>query len=246
MLKPQFEELDYRQTPLGELILRRRTILALENREVYEIILGDAFLMSSLYTAVEEALSHLGIGAVLESYSELDVVVGGLGLGYTAREALAHEEVRRLFIVDYLQPVIEWHEKGIVPLGDGLAKDARCSFVHGDFFALALAEEGEPHFDASGVVTKFHAILLDIDHSPENLLHERHGAFYEASGFQRLASKIHPGGVFALWSDDPPDERFMAALRSVFASCQSHVVTFVNPLRDGVSSSTVYVARTHG
>ena len=94
--KPRFEELAYHETPLGELSLRRRTMLSLENREVYEIILGDAFLMSSLFTEVEQALARLGLAAAGESFpdsDDLDVVVGGLGLGYTAVEALKDPSV---------------------------------------------------------------------------------------------------------------------------------------------------------
>ena len=64
--KPRFEELAFHETPLGELSLRRRTILSLENREVYEIILGDAFLMSSLFTEVEQALARLGLAAAAD------------------------------------------------------------------------------------------------------------------------------------------------------------------------------------
>jgi len=109
--------------------------------------------------------------------------------------------------------------------------------VHGDFFELALSEEG---FQAG---QKYHAILLDIDHSPEHLLHERHGKFYQADGLRKLAEKIHPGGVFGLWSDDPPEENFMAALNEVFESCESHVVSFYNPIQEEDFESTVYVAR---
>lgn len=239
---PRFEELDFRQTPLGDLSLRRRTILSLDNLEVHEIILGDAYLMSSLFTEVEQALSRLGIAAAEQAFPEakLDVVVGGLGLGYTARAALEHESVGSLLVVDYLQPVIEWHEQGLVPLGPGLVADPRCRFVPGDFFKLAGAEGFDP--DAAG--RRLHAVLLDIDHSPSNLLHERHAGFYSPAGLRLLVEKLHPGGIFALWSDDPPDEGFMAALGEVFASCESHVVTFANPLRDNESASTVYVARS--
>ncbi|MEP4078184.1 spermidine synthase [Haloferula sp.] len=240
---PRFEELDYRQTPLGELILRRRLLPALDNLEVYEVILGDAYLMSSLFTEVEQALSRLGLAAAKKSAGDgtsLDVVVGGLGLGYTARAALEEPAVGSLLVVDYLEPVIEWHEKGMVPLGPGLNDDARCGYVHGDFFELSLSEtEG---FDPKDAARMFHAILLDIDHSPANLLHERHGEFYEAEGLRKLAAKIHPGGVFALWSDDPPEESFMKALGEVFASCESHVVSFENPHLERMSESTVYVA----
>lgn len=244
---PLFEELDYRKTPLGELILRRRTVLSLDSLDVYEIILGDAYLMSSLFTEVEKALSHLGLAAATASFpgdGALDVVVGGLGLGYTARAALEHDSVASLIVVDYLEPVIEWHEKGLVPLGQGLVSDARCRFVHGDFFDLAVASDSGPGFDPENSGRRFHAVLLDIDHSPANLLHERHGNFYSPGGLRKLAAKLHPGGVFALWSDDPPEEGFMKALGEVFANCESHIVTFHNPLQDRDSASTVYVART--
>jgi spermidine synthase len=244
--KPPFEELDYRQTPLGELILRRRTVLSLDNREVHEIILGDAFLMSSLFTEVEVALANLGLASAVESFpgESLDVVVGGLGLGFTARAALDHPAAGSLLVVDYLEPVIEWHRKGLVPLGPGLSADPRCRFVHGDFFELALSADGEGGFDPDAPGRAFHAILLDIDHSPKNLLHERHAAFYDPEGLRRLAGKLHPGGVFALWSDDPPDDDFMSSLVRVFSSCESHVVAFHNPLQERDSESTVYVART--
>ena len=247
--KPRFEELDYRQTPLGDLILRRRTVPTLENREVYEIILGDAYLMSSLFTEVESALSRLGLAAASVAFpgkAELDVVVGGLGLGHTAQVALEQEALRSLIVVDYLKPVIEWHEKGLVPLGAGLAGDERCRFVCGDFFGLAVAGEGEGSFDPEETGRKFHAVLLDIDHSPVNLLHERHSGFYDPEGLRKLAAKLHPGGVFALWSDDAPTEEFMGALSQVFESCESHVVRFYNPHQDCESESTVYVARMAG
>jgi len=243
--KPRFEELDYRKTPLGELILRRRTILSLDNLEVYEIILGDEFLMSSLFTAVEVALADLGLEKTRTQFpdaGDLDIVVGGLGLGYTARAALANDRVGSLTVVDYLEPVIEWHRDGLVPLGPELTADERCRFVHGDFFRLALADPTVEGFHPDDPAKKFHTILLDIDHSPDKLLHEAHGNFYSPEGLQKLADRLHPGGVFAMWSDDPPEVTFMDSLKSVFTECESHIVTFHNPLQDRDSASTVYVA----
>ena len=77
-----FEELDYRPTPIGALSLRRRRELSL-GVDVFEIKLGDEYLMSSLFTASEIALARLGLAEL--SGADLDVVVGGLGLGYTAK-----------------------------------------------------------------------------------------------------------------------------------------------------------------
>ena len=238
-MSASFAELDYHQTPLGELTLRRRRIAALDDLEVYEVKLGNAFLMSSLFHEVEVALADLGLAGL--DAPELDVVVGGLGLGYTARAALKHPAVRSLIVVEALDAVIEWHEQGLVPLGPELTGDPRCRFVHGDFFALAASGHG---FDPAGPGRKFHAVLLDIDHSPRNLLHVSHGAFYEPAGLRRLTAHLHPGGVFALWSDDPPDESFLVVLHDGFATANARVVTFYNPLLERDSASTVYVART--
>jgi spermidine synthase len=232
-----FEELDYRETPLGELILRRRLVLSLGGIEVYEIKLGDAFLMSSLFHEVEVALARLGLSE-LES-PPWDVVVGGLGLGYTAVAALGRPEVASLLIVDALSPVIEWHQRGLVPLGAKLTGDARCRMLHADFFACARSTAG---FDPAQPGRLFHAVLLDIDHSPRNLLHPSNAAFYGLEGLRSLATHLHPGGVFALWSDDPPDDEFLDALGAVFATTRAHIVSFPNPLLEGTSESTVYVA----
>ena len=239
-MKPLFEELDFRPTPLGDLILRRRRMAMLDDLIVYEVLLGKGYLMSSLFHEVEEALADLGLAAV--EGDKLDVVVGGLGLGYTAVAALKDSRVAELLVVDTMAAVIEWHETEMVPLGKTLNDDPRCRFVHGDFFALAAAPE--LGFDPDQPARKFHAVLLDIDHSPQNLLHERNAAFYSADGLRRLAAQLHPGGVFALWSDDPPDEDFLSHLAEVFETSQAHVVKFFNPLLDKDSASTVYVARS--
>jgi spermidine synthase len=223
----RFEELDFRQTPIGEVSLRRRwhQVLAVD---VFEVILGDEHLMSSVFTVAEIALARLGLAAA--EGSALDVVVGGLGLGYTAAAALEDPRVASVQVVEFLEPVIDWHERGLVPLGAELAGNPRCSFVHGDFFSMALP-------------APVHAVLLDIDHSPQHVLHPSHAGLYTHQGLTALAATLHPGGVFALWSDDPPDEQFLDLLRAVFATAEGHLVPFANPLTGGTSSNGVYVAR---
>lgn len=232
-----FEELDFRNTPMGELTLRRRTQLSL-GIEVYEVKLGDEFLMSSLFTEGEIALAQLGLAALA---APLDVVVGGLGLGYTARAVLDNPAVRSMLVIDALPAVIDWHRRGLVPLGKGLTADPRCEFLNGDFFALAAS----PEFDSRLPGRRFHAILLDVDHSPRHVLNASHAALYTGAGLQRLAAHLYPGGVFALWSNDPPDEAFNATLGGVFTDCAAHIVEFRNPLQNRAATNTVYVARTH-
>lgn len=103
-----FEELDHQRTPLGELSLRRRKIAMLDGEIVYEVILNDEFLMSSLFHAAEDALAQRAL--LLLDLPELHVVVGGLGLGYTAAAALACPRVASLAVVEFLEPVMDWHE----------------------------------------------------------------------------------------------------------------------------------------
>jgi spermidine synthase len=232
-----FEEIDFQPTPLGDLALRRRTVASLEDTEVYEITLGGGFLMSSLFTAVEIALADLALAG---REGPLDVVVGGLGLGCTAQAALEYPAVRSLAVVEFLAPVIEWHRRGLVPLGSVLTSDPRCRFLHGDFFARAA--DPVIGFDPATPGTKWHAVLLDIDHSPGNLLDETNAAFYRPDGLRRLAGQIHPGGIFAMWSDGPPDDQFLQSLHEVFPAARAETVRFPNPLLDQESSSTVYLA----
>ena len=233
----KFTELDYQETPLGAISLRRRSEPKLGGKILYEVKLGEEFLMSSLFVEAEEKLAALALQSL--DAEELDVVVGGLGLGYTAAEALENKAVRSLLVIETMAPVISWHRLGLVPLGDKLALDSRCSLVHGDFFKMAASSGG---FDPDNPGRLFHAVLLDIDHSPSHWLDMGNSTFYTDSGLTALAASLHPGGVFGLWSNDPPDEAFVSLLDEVFASAKFHLVTFANPYTGGESSNTIYLA----
>ncbi len=225
----RLEELDAQQTPMGELVLRRR-IDPVVKVDVFEVLLGEEHLMSTLFTAGEVALADLGLAAA--QGDALDVVVGGLGLGFTARAALADPRLQSLQVVEALPEVVGWHERGLLPYATELVADARCRFVVADVFALVR----------DGSLPRCHALLLDVDHSPRHHLHPSHADLYTAAGLRRVVGVLHPGGVFALWSDDPPDPPFLALLHAVFATADAHVVPFPNHHTGGTSSNTVYVA----
>ena len=234
----RFEELDYQPTPIGAVSLRRRHDPQFDT-EVYEIKIDDDFLMSSLFTVGEVELARLGLAAC--AGTRLDVVVGGLGLGYTALAVLEDVRVRSLVVVEALDAVIGWHRRGLVPAGVVLAGDPRCRFVAGDFMALNAAPSG---LDPQMPGRRFDAVIVDIDHSPEHLLHPSHAGFYRPAGLAKLAAHLLPGGVFALWSNDPPDPAYLAVLAEAFATAEATVVSFDNPLQDRTATNTVYLART--
>lgn len=232
----RLEELDYRATPIGDVSLRRRRD-PLSGVDVYEVKLGDDYLMSSLFTVAEVAVARLAL-AQLPDDRPLDVAVGGLGLGYTALEALADDRVRSLVVVDALEAVIDWHQRGLVPVGPLLTADPRCRLVHADFFAMSAGTGFDPEVPGR----RFDAVVVDIDHSPRHALADLSAGFYSVEGTRALAAHLVPGGVYSLWSNDPPDEDYLEILRAVFVDVAAEVVSFPNPLQDRESTNTVYLA----
>lgn len=234
-----FEELDYEETPLGSISLRKRSEPRLDDVLIYEVKLGDEFLMSSLFVEAEEQLSKLGLARLIANghHDQLNVVVGGLGLGYTALTVLQYPEVASLRTIDVMAPVIRWHQQGLLPIGTELATNPISELILGDFFAIATDEQ-------PGVLdeTQVHAILLDIDHSPSHWLNEGNRNFYNLESLLRMKSKIIDGGVFGLWSNEPPDSEFTKLLNEVFSDTEEHVVRFPNPYSGGESINSVYIS----
>ncbi len=231
MMALLFEELDYQKTPLGELVLRRRSCPALPGELVYEVTIGGEMLMSSTVNTSERALARLALEG--RDDRPLNVLVGGLGLGYTAAEVLEYPNAQRLVVIELLAPVIAWHCERLVPMAETLMDDQRCFLVAGDFFEHVGQAASEQQYDA---------ILLDIDHSPDSWLQAQHGDFYSSTGLRGLAGCLRPGGVFALWSAWKPAADFLDLLGTVFRSTQNHEVAFFNPHVNKMDSNWVVIA----
>ena len=239
-MSSRLEELAWEPTPIGEVSLRRRRDPS-TGLDIFEVKLGEEYLMSSLFTVAEIALADLALARLTRAgtpSSGWDVVVGGLGLGYTADAVLADAGVRELTVVDALEPVIRWHREELVPLGRRLANDPRCRLVHGDFFAMSR----QSGFDPDAPDRRFDAVLVDIDHSPRHQLGAGNGDFYTVAGVRRLAAHLNPGGVYGLWSNDPPDQDYVDVLAAVLTDVVAEVVTFWNPLQGRPATNTVYLA----
>ncbi|MCW5960867.1 MAG: hypothetical protein KIS76_11955 [Pyrinomonadaceae bacterium] len=230
----KIEELAYHKTPLGELVLRRRDEPRLNDITIFEVKLGDEFLMSSLFTEAEEQLSRIALSPL---EGELDVVVGGLGLGYTAKAALEFENVHSLLVIDLFQEVIDWHKEGLVPLGEYLTADQRCELRRGDFFELT-----KTGFDTAQPGRKFDAVLLDIDHSPKHFLDAKNQSFYRSESLNAVRDQLRRGGVFALWSNDAVDDEFRQNLENIFGKASGYNIEFKNPYTGGSSVNSVYTA----
>ena len=230
-----FESLGHEDTPHGVLRLWRRHDLRL-GVDVFEVKLDDEYLMSSLFPQSEIALADLALERL--DGDELAVVVGGLGLGFTANAVLADDRVAELLVVEASGAVVGWHREGLVPGADELVGDPRARLEQDDFFARATSTDG---FDPVAPGRRFDAVLVDIDHTPQHHLDDTHHEFYTRSGLAATVAHLRPGGVFGFWSDGPPIDDFTDLLREVLTEVEAVDVPFENPLTGGTSHDTIYL-----
>jgi spermidine synthase len=225
-----FEILAYEDTPLGPLCLRRRELLAEPGTVVTEVSLNHEFLMSSYNTASERALASVALE--MRPGEGLDVLVGGLGLGYTAREALVPPRVARVEVVEFLPQVIGWLERGLVPLAAELNADPRLVLTRGDVY-LRLSEPPSRPRDL---------ILIDVDHSPDDRLAAANASFYTPDGLERAKKHLKPGGVLGVWSyaESSP---FADALRGAFREVRVVPVEFKNRFVGEVQTDWLFFAK---
>jgi len=215
MAKPVFEILALEETPLGTICLRRREMLSEPGVVVTEVTLNQEFLMSSLHTASEEALATIALD--MHDGDHRSVLVGGLGLGYTAHAALSCHRVERVEVVELLPEVMRWLPSGLIPLAAALNEDRRLLVRRGDIYA-ELAEPSGRRYDI---------VLIDVDHSPEASLGEGSPSFYTEPGLRRAREHLAPGGILGVWScaESSP---FADALRRVFGAVTIRPVTYFN------------------
>lgn len=225
--------LAHEPTPLGLLCLRRRELLSRPGTVVTEVTLDHEFLMSSYITVSERALA----GRALEMHrgQKLRVLVGGLGLGYTAYEVLSAggRRVEHVEVVEYLPQVIGWVERDLVPLAAELKGDDRLALVEGDVYGQ-LAGPPERTYDL---------ILIDVDHAPDEQLDSASVPFYTADGLRRARKHLAPGGILGVWSY-AQHSPFSEALRDVFDDVHVEPVRMYNDLVDQETTDWLFFARS--
>jgi spermidine synthase len=224
------EILAYEDSPLGPLCLRRRELLSAPGTVVTEVTLNHAFLMSSYNTASERALARIGLE--MHPGAALRVLIGGLGLGYTAHAALESERVASVHVDEFLPQVIDWMAQDLVPLSSELNADERLRVAPGDVYARLAAEPRET----------FDLILIDVDHAPHDQLSGTNDEFYTRSGLERARRHLAPGGVLGVWSyaESSP---FAEALHDVFDDVRVEPVSFFNDLIGEENTDWLFFAK---
>ncbi|HBP23649.1 MAG TPA: spermidine synthase [Planctomycetes bacterium] len=220
MNRPRFEILDHVATPWGTLYLRRRELLGRPGTIVTEVMVEHDLLMSSLNTRSEEELATRAI-AWRGGDQPLRVLVGGLGLGYTAHAALADPRVSEVLVIEQEDAVLRWTQEGLTPLGAELSAEPRLRAEKGDVYARLLGPAEET----------WDLILIDVDHTPTERLAESSAPFYTVEGLRTVAEHLAPEGVLAVWSAGD-DDAFAATLAEAFPRSERERVRWVNELLD--------------
>jgi spermidine synthase len=216
MTAPSLEILACDMTHLGLLCLRRRTTITEPAESVTEVTLDHEFLMSSLHTNSERALAEISLSML--TGDAMTVLIGGLGLGYTAQAALASKRVAHVELVELLPQVIGWLRKGLIHLAAELNAEPRLSIVAGDIYARLATQDFGPRYDL---------ILIDVDHSPQERLGEASDAFYSAESLARTLGHLKPGGRLAVWSS-AHDAPMIDTMHRIFAEVSVHPITYRN------------------
>ena len=222
---PEYVEVARAESGRGELVLRQRRDQGAP--AVLELRANGVFVMDSAETASEVALATAALELVEDPR---DVLVGGLGLGFTMQAVLTDPRVERCSVVEIEQALVDWMRNGTVPHGQTLLADIRANVVVADI-SLALAEAREASYDL---------VLLDVDNGPGYLVHQANAALYDTPFLGLIRRIIRAGGALAIWSAEESRE-LETNLRTVFGAVEARSCAVA--LQGREETYWLYVAR---
>ncbi len=200
-----YVEIARAESERGELVLRERRDAG--SPAALELRANGVFVMDTQETSTEQALADAALGL---HDDPKDVLVGGLGLGYTMHRVLADSRVERCSVVEIEQALVDWMRDGTIHHGPGLLADVRANVVVADI-AVAVQEAAEDTYDLA---------LLDVDNGPGYLVHESNAALYQPAFLTDVRRLLRPGGVLVIWSADRSAD-LEATLEEVFGNAET-------------------------
>lgn len=180
--------------------------------EEFSIMLGATELMNSRISGSEEALADLSCAKIAERV-KAEILIGGLGMGFTLRAALARlGRDAEVTVTEIVPAVIAWARGPMAHIFAGSLDDARVRVMEADVGDLIGSAR-----------SRYDAILLDVDNGPDGLTLGSNERLYDRSGLAAARLALRPGGVLAVWSS-APDIAFSARLRKVGFEVEEVVV----------------------
>lgn len=199
----------------GEIQLQRRPLP--DGSPAFEIISNGVFLMASYNQTSERALASTTLKAMNPGlFSELRVLIGGLGMGFTLLEILAHK-VSSVDVVEISPHIIDWNRTHLVSLNDNVLADPRVRLIQDDLHTVL----------STSSPASYSAILLNVDNGPSWLVHENNARLYTVDALKRWSSMLMPGGALAVWSAQREPE-FLQRMMTIFGYAGEVVIVAPN------------------
>jgi len=198
----EYVEVARGESERGEVVLRRR----IEDRaaDALELRVNGVFVMDTRETGSELELAAAALDLVEDPR---DVVVAGLGLGFTTQRVLADKRVERVVVVEIEDALIGWMRDGTIPHGPALLADKRVHVVAADI-VMAVAE----------ATSTYDLVLLDVDNGPGQLVHGANAQLYEPHFVASTRRLLNRGGAVVVWSANPARE-LRETMEQVFGNC---------------------------
>lgn len=200
-----------------------------EGEPEHELIFNGVFLMATYCGGSSAALMTAALADLPAGRSDLRVLIGGLGMGFTLDRALCEPSVRHVTVVEIEPTVVRWNRQY---LGTGpLLEDGRTAVVDADF--VEFLEGSRDAYDI---------IVSDIDNGPSWLARAQNARLYQPQGLAALAHRLTPGGVAAFWCHQC-DAGFAARLKDFFVKVHAHSCVDIQPTGRPFESFIVLGAR---
>ncbi len=201
----EYAEVARSESERGEVVLRRR--VEEHAADVLELRVNGVFVMDTRETGSEIELAAAALGLVEDPR---DVVVAGLGLGFTTQRVLADHRVQRVMVVEVEEALVGWMRDGTIPHGAAMLADSRVHLLEADI-VRAVAE----------ATSTYDLVLLDVDNGPGYLVHASNSVVYEHEFLTDLQGILNPGGALVVWSANPAPD-LAAVMGRVFGNCTEH------------------------
>ena len=220
----EYVEVARAESERGEVVLRRR----IEERtaDALELRVNGVFVMDTRETTTEMELAAAALEMVKDPR---DVVVGGLGLGFTLQRVLADHRVEQVKVVEIEEALVGWMRDGTVPHGPALLADKRVHIVNAGI-VMAVAE----------AMSTYDMVLLDVDNGPGYLVHDGNADVYEHDFIANTKRILNPDGALVVWSANPAPE-LASVMEDVFGNCTEQ--TYDVLLQERPEQYVLYLSR---
>lgn len=171
-----------------------------------EMVIDGVFIMAS-YNHLSSELLIRNAMKHFQSSNSIDVLVGGLGMGFTVKEACLYPDIEHVDVVEIQPAIVKWNKEYLYNYNDRCLEDDRVNIIVDDFYDYVTSTN-----------KKYDIVSMDIDNGPMMLVKANNERVYNLSFFEKVKEIMKPGGIFVIWSCNQ-EPGLLEQTRQVFNKC---------------------------